>query len=348
MLKTTPMGEQVTDFLRHGLACGRWTGQMPGRDRLASELGVNGGMINRALAQLEREGLLEPQGVGKRRRIVAKPQAATNMPVEMILYERHDMLSTYVLEIRGRIEASGLAFGFAPKTLVELRQDPRLVAQMVDEHPGRVWIVQSGSRPVLEWFAQAQVHAFALFGIMTNLPIAGTGPELLSPMRQAIARLMETGHRRLVMLAREERRKTGPGAFEHTFLDELKKHGFQTGPFNLPDWHESADGLSACLDGLFRVTPPTAILIQDWNLLVAVQDYLSRIRMPPSKRVVLICFDYHPSFNWCKPAFPHFRWDNRPIVNHVTRWARQAAHGKNNRQQKLYPARFIGIESINL
>ena len=45
--------------LREGLREGRWQGSMPGRNRLAVELGVNHKTVKAALVILEREGLLE-------------------------------------------------------------------------------------------------------------------------------------------------------------------------------------------------------------------------------------------------------------------------------------------------
>jgi DNA-binding GntR family transcriptional regulator len=67
MLKTLTFAEQVAVHLREELKRGRWTESMPGRDRLASELGVNSVTVERALKMLEREGVLKSQGVGRRR-----------------------------------------------------------------------------------------------------------------------------------------------------------------------------------------------------------------------------------------------------------------------------------------
>lgn len=61
---------QVAQALRDGLRQGRWQGSMPGRNRLAAELGVNHKTVKSALGILEREGLLEAHGPGRKRSIL--------------------------------------------------------------------------------------------------------------------------------------------------------------------------------------------------------------------------------------------------------------------------------------
>jgi hypothetical protein len=52
----------------------------------------------------------------------------------------------------------------------------------------------------------------------------------LPALRGVIQSLSVSGHRSLVMLTREERRKPNPGMIEQIFLDELENRGIPTGP----------------------------------------------------------------------------------------------------------------------
>lgn len=342
MLNTPTITEQVASHLREELGRGRWTGLMPGRDRLVAELGVNGRTIEKALGILEKEGLLKSQGPGRRRRIIAAQEHAPAMRVTIILYERNDAHNRYISELRHHLNASGHALHFSPMTLVDLKHDPKRVAKMVEEHPSEAWIIQAGSRPVLEWFAKSSIPCFSLFGWMQGLAIAGTGPDMLPALREAIQGLTEKGHRSIVYLTREERRKPSIGGFEQAFLDELEKRGIPTGPYHLPDWEETSEGLRVCLESLFRVSPPSAFLIGDWILFLAVQNFIARRKTPGMKEVALICTDSHPSFRWCSPTIAHIHWDHKPMVRRIVRWVGNIARGKDDRRQGLTKAKFVG------
>lgn len=63
---------QLAVHLRGELAQGRWRGRMPGVIRLAGELGVARNTVEAALRELEREGVLVPQGHGRGRLIDMK------------------------------------------------------------------------------------------------------------------------------------------------------------------------------------------------------------------------------------------------------------------------------------
>jgi DNA-binding LacI/PurR family transcriptional regulator len=348
VIKTTSIAKQVADHLVQELEQGRWRGLMPGRKRLATELGVNARTVDRALLSLEERGYLQSQGAGKRRRILKKAEGGTApaLQVEMLLYEPADAYSSYILELRRALEAAGHGLRTASKTLSELKQDPQRVAEMVEVNPTRAWIVQSASRPVLEWFAQEKIPTFALFGTMTKLPIAGTGPDLLPALRESLQKLFTLGHGRIVMLTRGERRGSSYGAIEQTFLDLLQAQGIETGSYNLPAWEETTEGLRQCLDRLFAITPPTAIFITDNVHLLAVENYLARRRGRKFRNVTLISTAYHQHYDWCDPTIPHFKWEFQEAVRQVVNWVEDLVNGKVGRRQKLIRTRFVGGEAI--
>ena len=84
--------DQVTERLRQGMAEGRWQGTLPGRKRLAGELGCSPWTVEEAMQRLAKEGLLVSPGAGSRRRIVlsegmTRPRA---LRVMILLYEETD------------------------------------------------------------------------------------------------------------------------------------------------------------------------------------------------------------------------------------------------------------------
>ena len=253
MFKTYSIAEQVAAFLRGEILKGRWSGLMPGRDRLTSELGVNGSTLERALKQLEQEGLIQSQGPGKRRKIIATKDPTATL-ILIVLYEPEDEIDLYVHELRRRLLIDNFVTTIAPKSLKELKHDPERVSKMIEGQAADAVIIVSAARPILEKLATLSTPVFALFGRMSNLPIAGSGPDKLPALREAIRHICEKKNQRIVMLMREETLTSTLGTIQLAFLEELKKHDLPYSNYNLPVWEGTPEGLRGCLDKLFQIT----------------------------------------------------------------------------------------------
>jgi DNA-binding LacI/PurR family transcriptional regulator len=316
---------------------------MPGRDRLAAELGVSPWSIQRGLEILESEGLLASGG-GRRRRTI-RADAGGFEPrgcrIQILLYESSDLQRDYMVDLRHRLQDAGHQAQFSKMTLSDLRMDVGRVARFVEATPADGWIVVAGSRPVVEWFAARPQPAFALFGRRRSLPIAGAGADKVPAMRQLVRRLVAWGHRRIVLLAREDRRLPEPGAGERAFLEELEAHGISTGDYHLPGWNGTPEGFLACLDSLFDVTPPTALVFDEPFLFQVAQQHLARRGILAPEKVSLAVCDSDPFFSWFRPQVAHLIWNPEPVLRQAVRWAQDSARGVDNRRQVLTRARLV-------
>ena len=343
-LRVLTAAEQVANHLRTELCRGAWGGRMPGGSRLATELGVGRDTVEAALLILEREKLLVPQGAGRRRRIEL-PKGTVARPLRLAILDYEPpavaLAEGYVTDLLHRLGKAGHSVFFAEKCLLELDMAAGRVARMVRRTEADAWVVGAGSREVLEWFAAQPMPAFALFGRRNGLPIAGVGPDKAASMAAATGRLIGLGHRKISLLCRRQRRLPQPGLSERAFLDELAAHGIPTGAFNLPDWEESRKGFGALLDSLFAVTPPTALILDEAFLFNAAFHYLAKRNLRVPQDVSLVCTDSDPKFAWCEPSVAHIRWDHRPVVRRVVRWADNVSHGKEDRRQSLTKAEFV-------
>jgi DNA-binding LacI/PurR family transcriptional regulator len=335
--------EQVAHHLKDCIAHGELTGFMPGGAVLARGLGIGRTTADAALDILTADGLLAPAGERKRRRIIAAdtPGGTKPMRVCMILYEPSDAANQYVPEVRQLLLASGFGLELSPKTLTELNHDPAKVGKMVRNHPADAWVVCSGSRPVLEWFSESPFPAFALFGRMQRLAMPGIKPDKRLALGEAMKTLVGHGHRKIVLLVREDRRKPSFGDFETAFLNQLGHYGIRTGPYNIPEWTETASGLRRCIDRLFDLTPPTAIFVGDSVLFLAVQNILRNQASGDSKKVVLISTDYHPHMDWCDPPVPHFTWNHRTTARRVLGWLKNLQRDRPDQRQTFVPTGFV-------
>jgi DNA-binding LacI/PurR family transcriptional regulator len=335
--------KQLADYLRGELTRGHWHGKMPGVIRLADELGVSRDSVEAALIELEREGLLQAQGRGKRRTIVTEGMATMKRALRVMVFlgEPADRSAYYFSELIHALRAAGHDAEFAPKTQIELGDKAARVARMVENIAADAWVVFSGSREVLEWFAASPVPAFAIAGRANRVPIASIAPDKVTPLRAAVRQLVALGHRKIVLLCRPHRMVPEPGLFERAFLEELDSLGIATGPYHLPTFYESAEGFDKALKSLFRYTPPTALFINEPPFVTATLQFCMKHGLRVPEDFSLICTDPDPGFEWCQPTIAHIGWDSRQMIRRIIRWAENLRLGKDDRQKGFFKAHFI-------
>ena len=342
-LNFSSITSQVAEHLRLEIANGRWKEVMPGRNSLAEELSVSPKTVECALSLLENEGILIGQGAGKRRRIAEQPKGGStcSMRIAILDYEAAARKEDTMVDLIHRLEKAGHQAFYTTKSLLDLKMDPKRVAREVKQTSADAWIVCAASREILSWFADQEMPVMALFGRRRELPIAGVGPDHISALRDAARRLIELGHKRIVLISRHDRRSGGGGGPERVIFDEMSKHGLSVGSYNMPEWEESAEGLQQLLDNLFQITPPTALIVDEAFILHAVTTHLAQRGILSPANVSLICCEPDATFAWCRPSVSFIRWDHRPVTRRIETWARNVAQGKIDQRQTLTKAEFI-------
>ena len=203
------------------------------------------------------------------------------------------------------------------------------------------WIIFAGSREILEWFSVQKTPAFALAGRMNGIRLPGCRPNKAAVLKLFVRRLIDLGHRRIVFMVREERRKPQPGMLEREFLQDLESHGIKTGAYNLPDWSDNVRDFHRCLDSLFQHTPPTAIILDEFQYFTAAQLHLAYQGIIAPRDVSLVCTDPSPAFNWCQPVASHIDWDSDALVRRILKWADHVARGQEDYKQYQTSACFV-------
>ena len=342
-LRLLSAAEQVAAHLRGELERGRWTGKIPGVNFLAAELGVNRKTADAALRLLEREGLLSGQGAGRRREIAPRGStvAGRRLRVGLILAEQSDRQLSYMVELQHALVESGHALVIPDQTLSDLGMKVERISRLVARTLADAWVVSAAGREVLEWFAAQPVPAFALFGFHTGVALAGIRPDKPAAYAAATRCLIEQGHQRIVLLGRRMGGVPVPRLSEQAALAEMERHGIRTSDYNLPAWEETREGLQRLLTSLFRVTPPTALIIDEAPFFIATHQFLAGCGLRVPEQVSLICTDPDPAFTWCTPGIAHIRWDSAPVVRRILRWAANISRGQRDLRQTLTPAKFV-------
>jgi DNA-binding LacI/PurR family transcriptional regulator len=347
-LNILSVSDQIVAHLRSEILSGKWRGLMPGRNELARLFDVGISSVEDALRQLETEGLLAAQGAGRQRRIVENAQGARRrqLRIAILSYESSSLRGGIFSEVAHELREVGHDAFFTNTSLLEMDMNVRRVAKLVKQTEADAWIVCSAPRQITEWFATLPMPAFALFGRRRGVRMASVGPDKSPALVEATRRLIGSGHRRIVMLCRPDRRRPAPGAPERAFLAELAAHGIEPGPYHLPDWEDGVDGFQTQLEMLFDVTPPTALIVDELRLFVATQQLLLRKQLRVPEDVSLVSMESDPALEWCRPSVARVRWDQAAVIRRVTAWANNVARGKEDRRETLTRAQFINGETI--
>jgi DNA-binding LacI/PurR family transcriptional regulator len=223
---------------------------------------------------------------------------------------------------------------------------PSRIARFVNRSAADAWIVCAGSREVLAWFAEESIPVFALFGRRSGLPIAGGSPRKIPAMQQAVDELVGLGHRRIVMLSREERCQPEPALYEAEFLKRLETNGIDASSYHLPHWSNDADSFHRCLDTLFGLTPPTALFVNEPMLFISAMLHLTRKGLRCPEDVSMVCDDPSREFLWCRPSVTHIAWDAAPLIRRVLQWAGHVAQGTKDTRQSNTQAKLVRGDSI--
>lgn len=342
-LTTRSKAQQVAAHLREGIRQGRWKERMPGRTRLAAELGVSPSSIQRGLDVLEREGLLVAQGDHSRRRIVLAPGAVEPRPMHIgiLPFGRGSAGRAFVVDLTHQLIETGHRVTETSKTLCDLGMEPRRIARMVGKHAVDAWVVIAGSRDVLAWFAAQPTPVFGFFGGHHEFPMAGCSPLKKPAFLAAVDRLVSLGHRRIVFMLRSHL-KSPPSPGLRAFSEAMESHGIAIGSYHVPDWGaEDPEEFHRCLDRLLATTPPTALIVDEAEQFLAALRHLACRGFVAPERISLICTDPDRAFSWYRPAIAHIDWSVDPMVRRVVRWANGVSQGRDDRRKTTVKARFV-------
>lgn len=348
-IRLLSIGEQTVEHLRKGIQEGRWSGRLPGVVRLAKECDVSTGVVRSALRRLEVEGVISSRGLGRSRSVMSPEEGGAPLSalrVAILLYDSIGETSTILWEIQRNLEFTGYVVTIAEKSQNQLNFNLKNITRMVETTPADAWIVSAGSRELLTWFADQKIPSLALYGRSNGLALARTGPDKLPAYLDATRQVIALGHRRIVMITRAGRRKPVPGTLERLILAEMRANGIATGPYNLPDWEETPAGLNTLLENLFRTTPPTTLIIDEFPKLIATMQFLANHQIDIPGQVSLIFADFDKALDWCYPDIAQMKWDTSLVIRRVIRWVTAVRKGNPDRKTINVPANFVSGGSI--
>lgn len=338
--------EQTISLLREGIRNGRWLGDLPGVCVLAKQLEVSPGTVQSALKRLEKERLLKRRGKGRRREIPihAVNPTRTGLRVGLLLDETYRSDITSTLHIMDRIQIALEKIEhrpfFATDTMKSLGHTPEHILAMIQETPADLWIVWKAERPVLEALARhTEKPILAIGGSPHDLQLDSFTICTRNAIESSIRSLTRMGHKRIVLVIPPSH-NVATSRVRSTFLEALHKAGIVAGPYHVPTFGYDRDGFEKLLKSLFKLTPPTAMIVADARQVVAIHSFLSS-RGLSSKELALIVMHPEWPLDWMKPRPGYFKIAYDEYVTRAIQWTDACARGHTDHTHTPIEAKFV-------
>lgn len=321
---------------------------------LAMELGVSRATVRTALSLLTDLGHLSSPSPGHQRSIHLVPESGIprNLRVDLLLgrpfetldHDDHQLLAD-LSEALGR--AGHCVVRDCPD-LMSIRRKSRGLDLFMAERSVDVRIVYAGSWDDLSWFATRPEPLLAMGGRCLGLGVDLIGQDTSSALREALRALTRAGHRRIVLICeRFVREAPSPGRMMQTVTEELAAVAVEASAYNFPSWDETAEHLQQLLEELFRVTPPTAIILNNGLALSGLFSFCNRrgLRIPDHLSVVVM--ENSPEIRWFRPKLSLIRSPTPGAdIPLVLEWLKQPSQVGRAPFVKLLPSFFEEGESI--
>ena len=345
--------EQSALHLQRGIESGRWQGALPGVVRLAAELGVSKDTMEAALALLEQRGCIISRGPGKRREVAATtslPAIARSLRVGLLLREELGktvpLTQEIFLKLIHDLEAMGHKPVLAPKSQSELGDDPARIGRMMEKCQADAWVISGAPAALADWLSDNSTPAILLGGQHGKHPFAHASMNSSKAIHETVRRLIELGHQRIVLVCLPDWVRPKPGAMVQAFFKQLADAGLPASEYNAP-WHEATpQGCSNLLDSLFRLTPPTAMIVPTAHYAYAVMAHVGTLGLSVPRDLSLVVRGSDPAFEWIRPRIAHFDCSTAGLIRHVVRWIDRYAKGKPDHQSKLVEATLVPGDTI--
>ncbi|MEO5713763.1 MAG: GntR family transcriptional regulator [Luteolibacter sp.] len=346
-----PIVDRVYQWLLEGIGDGRWGARLPSERNLASEVKVARMTLGKALRRLEAEGCLERAGSSGRRIIVTNASAMARAKTRpwrigfLVPMAREDEMESWLID-RQIITRCIVELGHTPFVvhLALSNEAPRLgrLAKLMDSANADAWIVIGAPRVVVEWLdGHRREPVLACGGPQLDLKrIATGGTQIRQALLELARELLVLGHRRIVFITPRIHRQPVLSPSFVDYQNVLREGGIQVGDYHLPDWEETPEGLGNLLESLFRLTPPTAIILFEDHYAAGVLGFLCRHQMTMPDDVSVGVIEDARSSAWLWPGkhLASLRRDDSDLIRNITRWIEDQTLGRHG--ERDYTANY--------
>jgi len=306
------LAAQTATILKERIASGEWHKLLPGEHALCAELQIARMTLRRALAQLERTGLLRVRQ-GKRREIVARRRpAAPGVSGPVLLLTPgplHTLAPLHLFcanELREALEKEGFHFEIhAERGLFARGPSAGLERLMRQLHPAACILVSSTQKMQL-WFSRRRLPCVIWGSKHPGVELPSVDKAYRAVCRHAVGLFLARGQRHVVLL-NPESGAAGDLESEEGFREGAAQHQQGKVEASVARHDGTAGDICRVMAALLkRRAPPTALLVSRAVNVLAVMGYLMRCGLRLPEDVALISRDHEPFLDQMVPSVARY------------------------------------------
>lgn len=288
--------DQAANFLRKKIRSNYWQAQLPAQRVLARELGISRRSLSSALAELEREGLIENR-MQSGMYVVRKRSARESHPLSVgIVFSSN--LKTFVDRHLIMLEAIRQVFQ-ARRVRMEIHYAPQLrgnrvsdrFKKLLQENNHHCWILNSPTE-AMQMYCKNHLIPAVILGIGYEASdLSNVGVDHFALCRHAVGEIFRRGHRRIALIL-PHNEKGEDAQSRQGFATCLEHSPYPDAQLTFEYHDQTISGVCRLADRLLARQPrPTAWMVCRQGHFLTIFSYLLHQKVNIPQEISIISRD---------------------------------------------------------